>query len=319
MRVLSQIDRFIRDNQRFLVVSHSRPDGDAIGSQLAFGFVLEQLGKTVDLVSADPCPPNYRSLPGIERIQFRNSANGDYDGVIVLECGNLERTGVQGLEKYPAINIDHHPLNDEFGIVNWIDPTAAAVAEQLFDLFQHMAIDLTEEITSNLYAAILTDTGSFRFANTTEKTFRTAAALVRLGASPAKIAESVLMRQSEERIRLLSLLLATLSFDPTRKISWVRLDRAMLQESGASSHDTEGLVNYPLSIDGVEMCAFFREEDERAYRVSLRSKGGQDVSQVAAEFGGGGHRNAAGLELEGGFEEIRNMVIGRLSQLLIGE
>ncbi len=316
MKILKDIAEFIHGHQRFIVTSHVRPDGDSIGSQLALASALEQLDKRVEVFDADPYPPNCRSLPGIDRIRVGEAVNGDFDALIVLECANLERAGVEGLDAYPSVNIDHHPVNDFFGAVNWVDPGASAVGEMLFLLFAELGTRLTGDIATNLYTAILTDTGSFQFSNTTATTFRVASDLVSAGADPARISQAVLMSQSEARIRLVGRLLDTLDFDPSRKIAWVRLDREMFAETGAARNDTEGLVNYPLSVDGVELCAFFREEAPGEYRVSLRSQGDHNVGRIASEFGGGGHRNAAGATLEGSFDEVRQRVIDALKELL---
>ncbi len=186
----------------------------------------------------------------------------------------------------------------------------------LFTMLVSMGWEVTPDIATNLYAAILTDTGSFQFSNTTAATFQIVSQLVLAGAQPSEIAEEVLLRQSEARLRLIARLLSTLEIDHGGKIAWIRLDRKMLTETGAHRHDTEGLVNYPLNINGVQLCAFFREEDAQEFRVSLRSKGQLDVGQVAQEFGGGGHRNAAGLSVAGTFEEARDAVIESLRQLL---
>jgi phosphoesterase RecJ-like protein len=172
------------------------------------------------------------------------------------------------------------------------------------------------DIAVNLYVAILTDTGSFQFSNTNAETFAVARRLAEAGADPGGIAQSVLMTQSESRLRLLARLLATLDFDSSRRIAWICLDQEMLEATGATVEETEGVVNYPLSVEGVLLCAFFREEGQNSFRVSLRSKDGLDVGSVAESFGGGGHRNAAGLSVEGPFEDVRAKVVHELTSLL---
>jgi phosphoesterase RecJ-like protein len=292
MKIVQDIAQFIRTHDRFVLTSHVRPDGDSIGSQLALASAIEQLGKHVAIFDADPYPPNYRSLPGIERIRIGEPVKGDFDALIVLECSNLERAGVEGLDSYPSVNIDHHPVNDSFGVLNWVDPGASAVGEMLYELLTELGTDIT---------------------------FRVASRLVAAGAHPAQIAQAVLMSQSEARIRLVGKLLDTLEFDPSRKIAWVRLDRDMFVETGAAPNDTEGLANYPLSIDGVELCAFFREEGPNEYRVSFRSQGDFNVGRIAARFDGGGHRNAAGATLHGSFEEVRRRAVDALKGLLASD
>lgn len=314
---MQRIAQFIRENERFLITSHSRPDGDSIGTALALAEALRIAGKTVHIVNADPAPGNYKTLPGLDTIEIASTADGEYDALIILECGDLERSGVSGLERYYCINIDHHLKNDNYGQLNWVDPTAAAVAEMIFKLIRELGIPISADVATNLYVAILTDTGSFQFSNTTAATFRIASELVDAGASPELTSRAVLMSQPESKLRLLAKLLNTLDFDESRKISWIKLDRKILEETGAAPNDTEGIVNYPLSVEGVQICAFFREEGERFFRVSLRSKGEANVSVVAERFGGGGHRNAAGLSIEGTFEDVRKQIVDQLTLLLV--
>ena len=315
MKVVRDIAEFIRQKSSFLVTSHARPDGDSLGSALAVAAALRQLGKSAQVVNADPPPQMYASLPGIDEVIVADQVDGCYEGLIVLECSNLDRTGVKGLEQYEAVNIDHHLKNDEFGLLNWVNPKAAAVAEMAFRLFNELDISITPEIATNLYVAILTDTGSFQFSNTTAETFGIAGQLVSAGAQPAAVAQAVLMNQPESRLRLLCRVLSSLTFESAGKIAWLKLTEKMLEETGSTAADSEGMVNYALSVEGVKVCALFKQEQGDSYRVSLRSRGEQDVSAVAQDFGGGGHRNAAGLSLQGPFEEVRTRVVNRLEAL----
>lgn len=315
---MDEILKEIGRRERFLIVSHSRPDGDSIGTSLGLGLALEELGKRVEWIQADPPPDVFRFLPGIDRIRISNRAEGDYDALLVLECGAYERTEIQGLDSYFTINIDHHPKNDRFGNLNWIDPKAAAVAEMAYRLLKALPAEISPEVATNLYVGILTDTGSFRFASTTAETFRIASELVGSGADPGTISQMLFMNHPASRMRLLTKLLETLDFTPDGTVSWIHLSQRMLQEAGASLRDTEGLVNYALGVSGVQVCAFFREEGRRQYRVSLRAKAdvSADVGQVAELFGGGGHAKAAGLSVEGEFEEVRSLVVSRLLETL---
>jgi phosphoesterase RecJ-like protein len=315
MRIVAEIAEFIHQKSSFLITSHSRPDGDSLGSALAVAAALQQLGKSAQVVNADPHPRMYDSLPGIDEVIVANQVDGRYEGLIVLECSNLDRTGVKGLERFEAVNIDHHLKNDEFGLLNWVDAKAAAVAEMVFQLFHELEIRITPEIATNLYVAILTDTGSFQFSNTTAQTFGIARQLVSAGAQPAPIAQAVLMNQPESRLRLLCRVLSSLTFESEGKIAWLKLTERMLEETGSTAADSEGMVNYALSVDGVKVCALFKQEQGESYRVSLRSRGEQDVSTVAQHFGGGGHRNAAGLSIEGPFEEVCARVVNQLEAL----
>ena len=311
-----EIVRFTHAQHRFAVTSHARPDGDSIGSQLAWAMALEELGKKVTVVNADRCPRPYTKLPGSDRIRVEPRLEGAYDGVFVLECNDLARTGVANLDRYTIINIDHHPKAQPFGDLNWLDSTAAAVGEMIYRLIQKLGLALSAEMAINLYAAILTDTGSFQFSNTRAHTFTIVSELVAAGADPGRLAELIYQSQPLGKVQLLARLLSGLKLDPSQSIAWITLTQKMLAETGTSLQDTEGLVNHPLSIEGVALVAFFREEDSGLYRVSLRSKGELDVGEVASRFGGGGHRNAAGLSVEGTPEEVERRVVAELRRLI---
>ncbi|RPJ50716.1 MAG: bifunctional oligoribonuclease/PAP phosphatase NrnA [Acidobacteria bacterium] len=313
---MQEILKFIRDHREFAITAHARPDGDSLGSELALATALKQLGKKVEIVNADPHPQAYSQLPGIEHIRRDNRLRGKYDAVFVLETNELARTGLTGLDQHFIINIDHHRNTLPFGNLNFVDAKAAAVGEIIFELIRQLGVTITPDIATNLYVAILTDTGSFQFSNTTAHTFRVAEELVLAGAKPADIAQSVYMSHPKSKLRLLSRVLETLEVHPSEKIAWVLLTQEMLKETGANATETEGLVNYPLSLDGVVAVAFFREEGSNRYRVSLRSKNNYDVASAAEYFGGGGHTNAAGLWVDGTFEEVRDKVIAQVAQAL---
>ena len=281
---------------------------------LALG--LESLEKAVHIVNADPLPHAYRSLPGAERIQVSESLEGVFDAVFILECNSLERPGVGNLGRYYVINIDHHAKTEAFGQLNWVDPSAAAVAEMVYKLLGALKAPVTAEIATNLYAAILTDTGSFQFANTRAETFEIVGELVTQGADPAWVARQVYMNQPRSKLDLLVKVLDTLKIHPSGKIASIFLTPQVLEEAQASPGETEGLINYALGIEGVELAAFFREEHQDLYRISLRSKSDLDVGEVARHFGGGGHTNAAGFSLEGGLQQVREQVTQQLKDLL---
>ncbi|MBI2821566.1 MAG: bifunctional oligoribonuclease/PAP phosphatase NrnA [Acidobacteria bacterium] len=314
---LSAICRFIHDHQYFLVTSHARPDGDALGSELGLALALESIGKRVDVVNRDPHPSTYSELPGIERIVIADRVpHRNYDGAFVLECGDVERPELADLDKLPIVNIDHHVTNGNFGQLNWNDPAAAAVGEMIYRLLNYSGIALDTRMATNLYIALFTDTGSFQYAGTTAETLEVAAVLVRAGADPTFAARIIYNSNPYERIRLLGLVLNTLQRDPTGRIAWIWLTAAILQQSGAGKGDTEGLVNYPLSIKDVMVAAFIRDSGKGSFRISLRSKGKLDVAAVAQRFGGGGHLNAAGFELKGSQEEVLQTVLDHLRPLV---
>jgi phosphoesterase RecJ-like protein len=308
--------RFIADHERFVVTSHARPDGDSIGSALALALGLESLGKTADVFGADPHPRPFGSLPAIDKIKVTDRVEGPYDGVLILECNDLKRPGLEGLDQYFVVNIDHHLNTNPFGDLNWVDSSAAAVGELIYHLLLAIDAPITPNIAINLYVAIFTDTGSFQYSNTSAKTFSIVADLVHRGARPSSVAQSIHMTQPQERIKLLGRLLNTLEIHSSGKIASITLTQQMLEETGASPNDIEGMANYPLSINGVDMAAFFRQEPDGSFRVSLRSQESHDVSMVARLFGGGGHKNAAGLSVDGPLEAAVVKVIGELEKLL---
>lgn len=310
------IPDFIRQHRKFAITSHARPDGDAIGTEVALALALRQMGKEVRVINADRHPSVYDFLPGIEVIEIGRRFTESYDALIILECSDVTRTGLPDLERHFIINIDHHQNTQPYGDLNWVDDKAAAVAEMVFLIMKEIGVDITPEIATNLYVAIMTDTGSFQFSNTSARTFEIAQELVGSGADPSKIAQSVYMSHSHSKLLLLSKILDTLEIHPSRKIAWVSLTQEMLRETGGSVAEAEGVVNYPLSIDGIVMVAFFKEESKDKYRVSLRSKDHYNVSQAAEAFGGGGHINAAGLWAEGNLDEVKKQVINRVERVL---
>ncbi len=314
--MLDDIIRFIQNGQTFAITSHARPDGDSLGSSLGLALALEQLGKHVTVVHADPAPRPYKDLPGLEKLVVSPTLRGDFDGLLVLECNSLERTGVKGLEQYRTVNIDHHSDSGDYGVLNWVDWSAAALGEMIHELVLRLGATITPEIASNLYVAILTDTGSFQFSNTTQRTFAITAQLVASGANPGEIAQSVYLSQPLSKLRLLTAVLETLEVHPSGKIAWIELTRRALLETGAAANDTEGIVTHALSIDGVMMVAFLRQMKDDLVRVSLRSKPGYDVAKVARRYGGGGHANAAGLSLSGDLESARARIVADLEQEL---
>jgi phosphoesterase RecJ-like protein len=246
---------------------------------------------------SDGVPYIYRQLPLSHEVTQATTLNGDYDAAIVLECDGLHRTRLEGLDRNFLINIDHHASGKQFAHINWIDPSACAVAELIYRLAREAKVKITPEIATCLYTAVLTDTGAFCFAGTSAQTFELARELVLAGANPAKCAQSVYFANPTSKMRLLGAALSDLHRD--REIVWMSVTRAQIDWSGAFDEDAEGLVNYALSISGVEAAIFFRELPDRRYRVSLRSKGRVNVAHIAEAFGGGGHECASGFSIEG--------------------
>lgn len=295
--MLQEVLKEIQQRDRFVLTSHARPDGDAIGSVLACGEILRQMGKSVEVVLCDRVPDIYRPLPFASQAIQAESVNGHYEAAIVLECDSVQRTRLSGLDRQFLISIDHHATAKPFAQINWIEPSACATAEMIFWLAQAAAVPITPEIATCLYTAVLTDTGSFCFLGTNERTFALAQQLVHAGADPARVAQSVYFSNPTSKMRLLGEALSTLHRDGP--LAWMYVTNERMSRVEAREEDCEGLVNYALAIQGVEVALFFREQEAGKWRVSLRSKGAVDVASVAEHFGGGGHHSASGCLVEG--------------------
>jgi bifunctional oligoribonuclease and PAP phosphatase NrnA len=309
---IEAILRALQEGERFLVCSHSRPDGDAVGSVLAMGMLLEQMGKRADRVTADRVPVPYRKLPGVDSIRNALRVRGQYDAAILLECDSYERTRLRGLEQYPIINIDHHASGHAWGQVNWIDRSAASVGELVYRLVKAASRKLTPEMATCLYTTLLTDTGGFCYGALREATFALAQELVAAGANPIRIAQEVYFSQPASKLLLLGKALNTLRTEEC--VAWLWIDHEEVLRTQATEEDCEGIANYALSVAGVEAAAFFRELAEGRIRVSLRSKGRVNVAAIAERMGGGGHENASGCSLDGPMERAREVILAALRE-----
>lgn len=309
---------FLRENERFLVCSHSRPDGDAVGSMLAMGMLLEQMGKRADLVTADRVPAVYRNLPGAERIQTMIGVHGLYDAAVVLECDGLERTRLIGLEAYPQINIDHHASGRAYGSLNWIDRTACSVGELVHRLVAGAGCVVTPEMATCLYVTLLTDTGGFCYGGIEASTFALAGELVAAGADPVAVARDIYFAVPLAKMELLGRALSRLQCQDG--LAWLNVTDEDMRTTGASEEDCEGIVNYALSIEGVEAAVFLRELPEGRFRLSLRSKGPKarvNVASIAERLGGGGHENAAGCTLDGPIGAAERVILTEMRGALL--
>jgi bifunctional oligoribonuclease and PAP phosphatase NrnA len=296
---LEQIADAIRTRQRFVIASHTRPDGDAVGSSLAMAYALRSLGKTARVVSRDAPPPPMLVFPGVPEIEITDRVDDPGDAVIVMECGDLDRTGVAGLDAGFVINIDHHPGNTMYGALNWFDLSAAACGEMVFDLIGGLGVAITPEIATHVYIAILTDTGSFHYSNITPRTFDICRQCMEAGVHPPSVARSLFDNNNLGRLKLFGAVLSRMQLDPTRRIATLFVDKQLARESGGTYEDTEGLINLPLTVKEILTVAFFKENGPGDWRVSMRSKGDIDINAIAKEFGGGGHKNASGCSVKG--------------------
>jgi phosphoesterase RecJ-like protein len=304
----------IHEGDRFLVCSHSRPDGDAIGSMLATGMLLHQMGKRADLVAADRIPVVYRNLPEASTIRTVMRVHGLYDAVILLECDGLQRTRLRGLERMFHINIDHHASGKPFGQLNWIDHGACSVGELVYWLVRAAGGRVTPEMATCLYTTLLTDTGGFCYGGIQARTFALAGELVEAGADPVRIARDVYFANPFSKVLLLGAALSNLRRDGALAWLWVTHDDMM--RTGAAEEDCEGVVNYALSIAGVEAAVFLRELPEGRIRLSLRGKGKVNVAAISERLGGGGHENAAGCTLDGPMGRATEEILAALCRAM---
>jgi len=313
---LGQIVDAIRARRRFVIASHARPDGDSIGSQLAMAYALRDLGKEVRIVNKDSAPPPILTFPGVSDIQIRDHVDGDFDAAIIMECGDLARTGVTGMERSFVINIDHHPGNTEYGHINWFDSTAAACAEMVFDLVRALGVPLSLEIATHVYLAILTDTGSFHYSSISPRTFDICRETLEAGVDPVCIARNVYDSNNMGRLKLFGAVLSAMQIGGSGRIAVVYLDHEMARAAGGTYEDTEGLINLPLTVKEIQAVVFFKQIAGSEYRVSMRSKGDIDIAAVAKEFGGGGHKNAAGCSVTGTIDALRALFIGKIERAI---
>ena len=299
----------IRQRERFLLTSHCRPDGDAVGSLLALWMLLNEMGKRADMQLCDRVPLIYRTLPSAEQIrQGTAPANGSQpEAVILLECDSVERSRQRGMDDEFLINIDHHTSGNPFARVNWIDTDASAVAEMVYRLAVAADVHVTPPMATCLYTALLSDTGSFCYEGTCAGTFALARELVELGANPSRIAEDLYFSNPLSKMQLLGTALTTLHREGA--IAWLWVAQDDMARLGASEEDCLGIVNYAIGISGVEVAVFLREMPDHHVRVSLRSKSNVRVAQVAEQFGGGGHENASGCTLDGPLDSAMERVL----------
>jgi phosphoesterase RecJ-like protein len=308
--MLREVLKHIEQRSRFVLTSHARPDGDAIGSALACGQILRAMGKEAEVVLHDGVPRIYRPLPFADKVVQAERVNGNYEAAIILECDSIQRTRLLGLEERFLISIDHHVSGRPFAHVNWIDPKAVATAEMVYRLAREAGVKISPEIATCLYTAVLTDTGSFMFEGTNEHTFALARELVLAGADPARCARSVYFGHSTAKMRLLGAALSNLHREGS--LAWISVSQEQMESCHAKEEDCEGLVNYALSIQDVEVAVFFRELPGGRFRVSLRSKGDLNVAAVAERFGGGGHQCASGCSVDGPLSVATARVLAEL-------
>lgn len=314
--MLSQVVELIENKSVFAITTHIKPDGDGLGSSLGLCWLLRSLGKHAEVIVNGHVPLAYQSLPGAEEIKDVSSINGQYDAVFIIECSDLDRPGIKGLESQFTVNIDHHATSEHFGSINWIDSTASAVGEMIYNLCKAIGGRITKEIAECVYLALVTDTGSFHFSNTSDRTLKVASELIKAGARPEKVGEAVYNNYPWSRIELMRRVLSTVKRNGSGNVAAMRQTLEMQQESGAIDGDNNGFVNIPLAAKDVRAVVYMREVGPGKYRASLRSKGNINVARVAEAFGGGGHKNASGLSINGDWDVREAEIVAALQNAI---
>jgi phosphoesterase RecJ-like protein len=306
-------------------MTHVHPDGDALGSQLALGNILQSLGKKVFLYGEEQASHLYEFLPGCDKIKNKSELPplSQFSCGIALDCGDCYRLGKamdELLSVQPFIVIDHHSGHKEFGDLRWIDPLRASTGEMIYDLGVALGGEISYETAYCLYAAIVSDTGSFKYSSTTADTFRIARELVIKGVRPAEVAGKLFDNFTVNRLNLMKMVLDSLELHAGKQVAIITATREMFAQSGAKQEDCEGFINYPRSLEKVKVVGFLKEAENGLVAGSLRSKGHDcDVAQVAAAFGGGGHRNAAGFKITGeSLGEVKEKLLAGLLPLVHG-
>lgn len=321
--IKKQIIESILKSRNILITGHVNPDGDSIGSQLCLSLMLKARKIPHRIINYGEIPEKYQFLPGCNSIIKPEGFDGQseiFDTAVFFECSNLERAGgVAQLigEDCRVINIDHHIDNDRFGDLNWTDPKASAVGVMVYEMFRENSIEIDKDMATNLYAAILTDTGRFHFNNTTPRCLRTAADLVEIGADPVGITDKVYFNHSRQKLLLTGLALSTIRYLLNGRLCYLTVDLNIMEKASARKSDTEGLINKTLNASGVEIGVLFTEVDNSSTKVSFRSQTSIDVEAIASHFGGGGHINASGavieLPLKRATETVLDYVKGRMN------
>ncbi len=307
--------------KRVLITSHANPDGDAIGSESGLARALLSIGKQVVIWNRDPTPALYAPwTDGLEILVGEEPPVGfpeAFDLVFFVECPTIGRSGHEPVfGSSVKINVDHHLGNDNYGAHNWVLPHVASVSVMIFAIAQALSAELDQLALDSLLLGLVTDTGGFRFSNTTTDAHLAAAGMVAAGASPERVSKWLFESRPEPAVRLLGEVLRTLELNPTGEVATVVLNKEMLVRTKASQQDGESLIDFPRSIAGVEIAALFREIGSGQYKVSLRSRGPVSVEAVARRHGGGGHRNAAGCSVNGPLTPARSSIVSELEQAL---
>jgi len=315
----SALHNVLANYNSFVITSHIMPDGDSIGSVLSMTLALQKAGKDAVAVVRDEVPHKYIFLPHAGDI--KRHFDGKCNCIISLDCGDEERLGFdRPLKDYGSmvVNIDHHKSNTLFGDINIVDSHASSVGEIIYHPIKELQV-LDLDIAMNLYASIITDTGSIRYSNSTPAALRILAELIEIGVKPEVMSRQVFERRSIASVNLIKMALDTLEVFNDGMIASITITKEIMDKSGAKEEDTDGIINYAREIEGVEVGVLFKEKEERSIKVGFRSNDWVDVSRIAEEFGGGGHARASGCTLKATLSEARERVLNFVKEYIAGE
>jgi phosphoesterase RecJ-like protein len=315
---ISKISKIIKQSKTFFIAGHIKPDGDSIGSALAFASVLNRTGKKACVYSVDQIPKFVKFLKGSNKIKKAAKKTDKFDCAIILESVNFSRIGgiITPSQTKKIINIDHHLTYTDFGNVNYIVPSSSSTAELVLNIFEYMKIKLLKHEAECLYTGIITDTGRFQQVNTTPNSHIASAKLMECGVDVNKVYKEIYEKGSINALKLQGLALYGIKTILNNKVSYILLTKDIFKKTGTSEEDSEGVVNYTLRIDGVIVGCVFKEDDRKTTKVSFRSVRNFDLLKVVREFGGGGHKNAAGCTINAGIKEAVKIVADVLRKKL---
>jgi len=342
---IKKVCEIIKKNKSFLITAHYDPEGDSLGSQLAMAEILRQLGKKYVIVDPDKVPGLYGFLKNINDIQQPSKKTHHFDAALVLDCPIMERIGKVAdiIGKKPVINIDHHVSNRNFGVVNYVQPKASSTGEIMYDLAKALGCKMNKDLAAYIYVAMLTDTGGFRYSNTTSETMHIAAELMKFGVSPKHMYEMIYESHSLASRKLLGLCLGTLRLSPDGRFAWMHLTKAMFKKAGATALDAENFVNYPRFVEGVKIAVLFsdvecsrsvsdtsacRSSSKKGHSIRHNAKKGftkvnfrsnetwADVNKIASKFGGGGHISASGCIMKGSLKAVEKKILKEVRKVL---
>lgn len=320
---LKSAAEFVKKQNNFLITAHTNPEGDALGSEIAFYMLLKKLGKSAVMVNEDGIPYGYTFLPEVNSIkQFgRTAMRVKFDCMAVLDCSDMQRTGEVAqlnIAGKPVLNIDHHISNRRFADVNWVEPRASSASEMVYKLYKELGVAIDKPAAMCLYVGISTDTGSFRYSNTTSLTHKIAAELLKSGLDVPVIYKNIYENVPYQDMKLLADILPGMRRDAGGKIVWFTIHKDLLRNRNLCFDLSEHLLSYGRAIKGVQVVVLFKENlgSKGEVRLNFRSQGKVDVNKIALCFGGGGHRAASGATVHGDLDDIRKKVLARIRKAL---